>query len=193
MQRQEIEHIEWMQRQKDKIIQQAALKQEREDARKAAIKSLPHPYQRELDCCEHLIGYITNQRVRYGQIVDNEQAARQAQEALQKEAIQEKINQRHQEGKVEFGMSKADREAANTVTVGGGKKQKGKKQKKIVEYEEALNLDMQIIREFALIGIAPPVGPDDLEDAGKKVQEKMQFFKDNGADKFAEQVEEFEK
>lgn len=54
-------------------------------------------------------------------------------------------------------------------------------------------MDMQIIREFALIGIAPPVGPDDLVDRVKKVEEKMQFYKDNGADKFAEQVEEFEK
>ena len=87
-QREKILHIEWMQRQKDKVLNHEAYKQEREEERKEAIKSLPHPYQKELDCCEHLIGYLTSLKVRAGLIVDSEEAARQAQAQLNREAIQ---------------------------------------------------------------------------------------------------------
>ena len=44
MQQNKIEHINWMQRQKDKVVQNEAYKQEREEERKQAIKNLPHPY-----------------------------------------------------------------------------------------------------------------------------------------------------
>ena len=53
------------------------MKQEREDERKEAIKSLPHPYAKEIDCCDHLIGYLNTLKVRAGLIVDSEQVARQ--------------------------------------------------------------------------------------------------------------------
>lgn len=72
-------HIEWMQRQKDKVVQNQSYKLEREEERQEAIKSLPHPYQKELDCCEHLIGYLNALKVRAGLVIDNEAVARKAQ------------------------------------------------------------------------------------------------------------------
>ncbi len=75
-------------------------------------------------------------KVKAGLTVDNEVAARQAQAALQKEAVQEKINEKLNAGKVQESMSKKDREDAAMVQIGGGKKQKGKKRKAAVEYEE---------------------------------------------------------
>lgn len=72
----EIQHIQWMQRQKDKILQHKALMKEREEEKKSVINSLPHPYLKEIDCCEHLIGYIHATKVKMGLIVDNETAAR---------------------------------------------------------------------------------------------------------------------
>ena len=77
-QREEITHIEWMQRQKDRIVQRAAQKQERDEEVKKEISQLDHPYQRELDCCESLTGYLHALKVRTGQTVDNEVAARKA-------------------------------------------------------------------------------------------------------------------
>ena len=59
LQREQIMHIEWMQRQKDKVLQNVAFKQEREEERNEAIKNMAHPYAKELDCCDHLIGYMT--------------------------------------------------------------------------------------------------------------------------------------
>lgn len=54
----EIQKIEWMQRQKDKVINQAAMAKEREEEKKAYINSLPHPYIKEIENCDHLVSYL---------------------------------------------------------------------------------------------------------------------------------------
>jgi len=54
----EIQHIQWMQRQKDKVLNHAAYKAEREEEKQAVISSLPHPYLKEIDTCEHLMAYL---------------------------------------------------------------------------------------------------------------------------------------
>lgn len=41
------------------------------------------------------------------------------------------------------------------IRIGGGKKQKGKKEKK-VEYEDIFSLDVAIIQKFGFIQISPP-------------------------------------
>ena len=79
------------------------------------------------------------------------------------------------------------------TTIGGGKKQKGKKQRKLVEYEESFNLDLVIIKKFALLNIAAPVVNDDLDNRLELVQEKKQWFEDNGGEKLQEQIEELKK
>lgn len=112
---QEIQHIQWMQRQKDRVVQQKAEAKEREEEKKALISSLPHPYAKEIETCDHLIGYINQQKVKLGLVVDNEAAARAAQAALQKEAAQERLHEKLVAGKVEVSQSKAEREAAAMV------------------------------------------------------------------------------
>ncbi len=67
-----------MQRQKDKVLNQAQYKKEREEEKQAVISSLPHPYIKEIDCCDHLIGYLQAMKVKAGLTVDNEVAAREA-------------------------------------------------------------------------------------------------------------------
>lgn len=111
VQREEITHIEWMQRQMDKVLQHAALKHERTEERKAAISSLPHPYHKELDCCDHLIGYMNSLKVRAGLIIDNEAVARKAQEQIQAEVVKEKLEQKLAAGKVQVSQTKAERDA----------------------------------------------------------------------------------
>lgn len=55
------------------------------------------------------------------------------------------------------------------IKVGGVSKPKGKKQKKLVEYEDSFNLDLIIIKKFSLLGIGAPVVTEDLDDRLKKV------------------------
>lgn len=74
--------------------------------------------------------------------------------------------------------------------IGGARKQKGKKRKAAVEYEESFNLDLVIIKKFAMLGITAPVVQDDLDDRIEKVQAKKQWYEDNGADKLQQQIDE---
>ena len=43
------------------MMNQKAQAEVREAEKKALISSLPHPYAKEIDSCDHLIGYITQQ------------------------------------------------------------------------------------------------------------------------------------
>jgi len=62
----------------------------------------------------------------------------------------EQVQKRLEAGKIMSFESKQDREAAAMIRIGGGKKQKGKKEKK-VEYEDIFSLDVAIIQKFGFI------------------------------------------
>jgi len=62
-----------------------------------------------------------------GLVINNEDAARAAQTAMQKEAVQERLHEKLAAGKVEVSQSKAEREAANTVRIGNQKKEQRQK------------------------------------------------------------------
>jgi len=83
--------------------------------------------------------------------------------------VKEKLNEKLAAGKVQISQSKQEREAAAMIKVGGVSKPKGKKQKKLVEYEDSFNLDLIIIKKFSLLGIGAPVVTEDLDDRLKKV------------------------
>ena len=83
---------------------------------------------------------------------------------MAQEAIRDKLNEKLRDGKVEVAQSKAEREAAAMVQIGGGKKQKGRrKNKEVVEYEDSFNIDFVIIQKFAKLGITAPVNADDID------------------------------
>ena len=181
-----------MQRQKDKVLQQKSIIKERQEETKAVINSLPHPYMKEIDCCDHLISYLNSMKVKMGLTVDNELAARQAQAAIQQEAVQEKLNEKLAAGKVEVSISKQEREAASVIQIGGQKKNKGKKRKQAVEYEE-FQIDFVIIKKFATLSIAAPVNADDLDKSLAQVEEKKKWYEANGGIKLQEQIEELKR
>ena len=91
-QREEIAHIEWMQRQKERVVQRNAQKKERDEELKTQIRQMDHYYQKELDCCDHLTGYLHSLKVRAGLIIDDEAEARKAQAQFQEEQVKEKLN-----------------------------------------------------------------------------------------------------
>jgi hypothetical protein len=77
---------------------------------------------------------------------------------MNKEQMAKKLN----DGKIQAVQTKSEREEAAMLVIGGGKKQKGKKQKK-VEYEDIFSLDVVIIQKFGLIGVSPPTSIQDLD------------------------------
>ncbi len=77
------------------------------------------------------------------------------------------------------------------IQIGGGsKKNKGRKKKEVVEYEESFQLELPIIKKFGMLGIAAPVVSEDLDDRLKKVAEKKQYYLENGESKQKERIDE---
>lgn len=79
------------------------------------------------------------------------------------------------------------------VQIGGGKKNKGKKRKAAVEYEEVFQVDFAIIKKFGMLSIAAPTTADDLDRCLGLVSEKKEFYEENGGVKLQEQIKELEK
>ena len=72
----------------------------------------------------------------------------------------------------------------------GGKKKKGKKQKNVIEVEDAFNIDFVVVQKFSRVSVNPPVVPEDLDDRIKEVQKKKQWYEDNGEEKHQERIQQ---
>ena len=180
-----------MQRQKERVLQREAEREEALAERENTIKNMPHPYLKELDTCEHLIAFLHTLKVRAGLEADSEQVARETQQDMLKEMNQKAMQKKIEEGKVEAAMSKKERDAAAMVQVGGKGKRKGKKQKNAQEFEDAFNIDLVVVKKFSLLGVSAPVVPEDLDERIKEIEEKKAWYEENGAAKLKEQVAEF--
>jgi hypothetical protein len=88
-------------------------------------------------------------------------------------------------------QSKQEREEAAMIQVGGGKKHKGKKQKK-VEYEDIFSLDVVIIQKFGLIQISPPTDAPDLDKKLTEIIEKKKWYEENGESAMKEKIKEMQ-
>jgi hypothetical protein len=77
------------------------------------------------------------------------------------------------------------------IMIGGGKKNKGKKQKK-VEYEDIFSLDVVIIQKFGLISISPPTDAPALDKKLTEIIEKKKWFEDNGESAMKNQIKEMQ-
>ena len=167
VQRDLIQHINWIKDQKDAIIARESEKVHLAEQRKQMIKDLPHPYAKEIETCSHLVNYCHQLKRKAGLELDSEEVAKQMQQSLLAEANREKIANKLADGKLLDFSSKQEREQSQFTTVGGGKKNKGKKQKE-VQYEDIFNFDVVLIQKFGLIQISPPMNAEDLD---KKISE----------------------
>lgn len=104
------------------------------------------------------------------------------------------MSQKVDEGKIEISLSKAERQAQQAALDAERSRKKGKKQKKTQEvvYDE-FNFDINIIQNFATISVNPPNEVQQLDQTIKSVQEKKQWYIDNGENKLSEQIAEIKK
>jgi len=129
VQKEEIMYIEWMMRQKDRVVNREQENKQIVEDRENLIKDLPHPYEKEIDTCDHLIGYITEIKRKAGLIQESEDVARDTQKGFMAEAAKQDLQKRMNEGKIEEAMTKKEREAQEMVRIGGGKKKNQRKPK----------------------------------------------------------------
>jgi len=147
-------YISWCQEQVDYIKEHESSKQARIEELKNAVTSVENPKHNEIKTCKYLIGVCHALKVRAGMVEDVEKQAREAQQAADKERMQERMDKMMKEGKIENGANKFDREREGMIVVGGkggGKKNKGRKAqvqtaKKVEDqYEDPFQHDITLI------------------------------------------------
>ena len=148
------------------------------------IKDMPHPYAKEIETCGHLINYCHQLKRKAGLEQDSEEVARQLLQSELAEANKNKIAAKLADGKLLDYNTKQERESQYT-TVGGGKKNKGKKQKE-VQYEDIFKFDVVIVQKFGLIGVSPPMNAEDLDLKIEAIGKKQTWYEDNGKTKLLE-------
>lgn len=63
IERDELHLADYIAREKQRLIDREQYKKERIEAKKQALLDRPNPYQREIETCEHLIGYCNRLKV----------------------------------------------------------------------------------------------------------------------------------
>lgn len=99
------------------------------------------------------------------------------------------MNQRVDQGKIEIGLTKAEKAQQQAALDAERNRKKGKKQKKQEVVYDEFNFDLVIIKNFGTIQINPPNEASQLDETVKKIEEKKQWYLDNGDSKLSEQIE----
>lgn len=98
------------------------------------------------------------------------------------EANRNKIAGKLADGKLLDFSSKQEREQSQFTIVGGGKKNKGKKQKEVT-YEDIFNFDVVQIQKFGLVQISPPMNAEDLDKKINEINARSSWYEENGKTK----------
>jgi hypothetical protein len=63
------------------------------------------------------------------------------------------------------------------VVEGGYKGKKGKKNLKKNEKSETFNIDIAVIRMLGIVGVSPPIAPNDIDQKIEELTKKQKSFK----------------
>lgn len=110
MQREEILHIEWMTKQKERVINRENEQKQYQEERENYIKSLPHPYEKELDTCDHIVNYLNELKRKAGLILDSETVARETQTNFLSEAARQNLENKLKAGQIQQAITKQQRQ-----------------------------------------------------------------------------------
>lgn len=155
---------------------------------------MPHPYEKELSTCDHIIGYLVDMKRKAGLIQDSETVARDTQKNFMSEAAKQNLEKKVQEGKIMHAMSKHEREEEGIIKIGGTKKtNKGKKEKKEPHEDYEFNIDITVIKKFGFIQISPPISLDDIDNKIAEINKRKSWYTENGEIKLKETIEELRK
>lgn len=101
-----IDYINFLTEEVDFIKNHEANKQKKIDELKSAVTTIENPKSNEIKNCKYLINVCHTLKVRSGLVEDVEAQARAAQQAADKERMQERMDKMMTEGKIENGQSK---------------------------------------------------------------------------------------
>lgn len=190
IQKDEISHAEWIKRQKEQLVEREKEKAERIAARKQAMLDRPNPYLKEIETCEHLIGYCNKLKVLTGMVqVPVDEQIKEEQKQIMNQLNREDVNKKLQDGKLERVLSKREREEQEMLKVGGKNKGKGPRKVKASEVEEAFKIDILAINKFGFLKVSPPLNKESLDSKIQELTEKLAKYKTDGEQRLKDEEE----
>ena len=107
-QRREVDHADWLQRRKDKLVYQAERKEKVLEERKRALEDRLHPYQRELEYCEDLVQNCMSLKAKAG-LLEVEKTLEDHEKEFCNELATKDLEKRVEEGKLQRVKTKDER------------------------------------------------------------------------------------
>lgn len=108
-QKKEIDQIEFLTRQKEKVVSRAEGQKKRIEERKQALLDRPNPFQKEIEICEDLIANCHRLRVMAGLAEAREATLEDLEKKLINEMAIQDLDKRVEEGKLERFKTKEER------------------------------------------------------------------------------------
>jgi len=182
-----IKRIEWMAREKERLIKDDEWKKKREEEEKA--KKPVNPYLEHIDTCDHLIVYCRKHGALEKKIAEKKPEV-SAEEA---KVIQEKI----QKGGLKAMEDKKTKEEASKLVIGGKKKGKDRSERKAARAklntkpeEQKLPIDLGTLGLFDFIGVKPPILVKEIAATLDAIIDKRKHFEELGQKEAEKQAAE---
>lgn len=163
-------------------------KQARIAKKRAELENRANPYSKEIDTCEHLINYCNTVKRQQGLMAPtNEEVAKKTENELINEYNRQDIEQKLKDGKIQAVVKKDE-----IMQIGGGKKNKGKKQKTDTVKSQSFNIDFSVISKFGLVQVSPPISAEELDPKIEELVQKQKKFLAEGEAILAKEKTEIE-
>ena len=128
LQSDKMRYLKGLHNQQKKLRMKKDEKQQRIEKKRIEIQNRPNPYQKEIDTCEHLIGYCTKLKAFHGLVPQtSEEVAKKTEQEMISQYNQQEIDQKLKEGKIILAEKKSEDSFAVNKK-GKGKKPKAQKQ-----------------------------------------------------------------
>lgn len=136
-------------------------KQARKEKLKQEIDNRQNPKLKEIETCDSLIVFCNKLKAQQGLVApSNEEVAKKIESDSIKDFNKQDIDQKLKDGKIMISAPK--KEEMTIIGSKGGKK--GKKPKtQTMSSSEVFKIDLEVIKKFGIVGVSPPVAPEDLE------------------------------
>lgn len=158
-----IKRIEYMKREKDRIVDRDT-RQKAWEAEQRAKKPI-HPYIEQMETCDHLVDFCKK-------FVKAGPPAAEASKDEKKEAEQTALGSRLAAGELKVISKKKDKDLEEEAP------RKGKKGKKAKASEDTIPMDLGTLSLFDSIGLPPPLHLKDIETTIEKLKARKTHYKE---------------
>lgn len=195
-QNQQIKHIEYIKRTKERLEKQEEYKKQKEEEALAKRESIPNPYEQQIADCQWLSNYL--KKIKRDHENATKQTLKQEEQKVNSEEAKEALMKQVKDQKIEMYQPQSKEEG--TTYIGGkkggkkGRKNKQKANQKVADAQativeegtDKLNLNFEILRSFATVKVQAPSTVAEIDDVVAKLLKSAEEFESQGEQEISE-------